>query len=232
MSSQRVAHGVVELAAVDIERRPALARDEREGERQRRMRDVGAADVERPGDVLRIGHHQRVGAQLFQFGADALELVGARSRRRSLRSCSTTRAARRRRAGRARARRSDCARPRPVRRRPWRRPCAASRRRRRCAARDRSRAWRRACRFCSSHCSGGVSTRCSIVKTRGVDLASPPARCSGRRRTARPVGQHDGSAGRAGEAGEPGQPLLARRQIFVLLAVGARHDEAVEARGA
>ncbi len=43
------------------------------------------------------------------------------------------------------------------------------------------------------------------------------------------VGQHDGDAGRAGEAGEPGQPLGAGRHIFVLVAVGARHDEAVEA---
>ena len=42
------------------------------------------------------------------------------------------------------------------------------------------------------------------------------------------VGEHDGEAGRAGEAGEPGQPLGAGRHIFVLIAVGARHDEAVE----
>ncbi len=40
--------------------------------------------------------------------------------------------------------------------------------------------------------------------------------------------EHNRRAGRAGEAGEPGQPFLARRQIFVLLAVGARHEEAVE----
>ena len=37
------------------------------------------------------------------------------------------------------------------------------------------------------------------------------------------------SAGRAGEAGEPGEPLVAGRHVFVLVAVGARHDEAVEA---
>ena len=45
----------------------------------------------------------------------------------------------------------------------------------------------------------------------------------------RAVGEHDGDAGRAGEAGEPGQLLGARRHIFVLEAVGARHDETVEA---
>ncbi len=42
------------------------------------------------------------------------------------------------------------------------------------------------------------------------------------------VGEHDRDAGRAGEAGEPGQPLGAGRHVFVLIAVGARHDEAVE----
>ena len=42
------------------------------------------------------------------------------------------------------------------------------------------------------------------------------------------VGEHDGDAGRAGEAGEPGEPLGVGRHIFVLVAVGARHDEAVE----
>ena len=43
------------------------------------------------------------------------------------------------------------------------------------------------------------------------------------------IGEHDGDAGRAGEAGKPGEPLGAGRHIFVLVAVGARHDEAVEA---
>ncbi len=42
------------------------------------------------------------------------------------------------------------------------------------------------------------------------------------------VGQHDGGAGRAGETGEPGEPLGAGRHIFVLIAVRARHDEAIE----
>ena len=45
---ERVAHGVGELAAVDIERRTAVLRHDREGERQGRVRDVGAADVEGP----------------------------------------------------------------------------------------------------------------------------------------------------------------------------------------
>ena len=139
---QRVAHVVVELGAVDIERRPALARDERKGERQRRMRHVGAADVEGPGDVLRVRHHQRIGAQLGELGVHALELVGG-AFAGELDVAQAHRAGGRRRPVASTAHRSDCRRPPPVRRRPWRRPCAASRRCRPCAARDRSRAWRR-----------------------------------------------------------------------------------------
>ena len=41
--------------------------------------------------------------------------------------------------------------------------------------------------------------------------------------------EHDGGAGRAGEAGEPGQALGALRHIFSLMLVGARYHEAVEA---
>ena len=73
---QRVAYLVVELDRIDIECRATLVRHQREGERQWRMRHVGAADVEGPGHVLRIGHQQQVGAQFADFGADALELVG------------------------------------------------------------------------------------------------------------------------------------------------------------
>ncbi len=62
-----------------------------------------------------------------------------------------------------------------------------------------------------------------------VDLTRP-ARCSGRRRTPRPCRPARQRPGGTGEAGQPGQPLLARRQIFVLLPVGARHDEAVRPR--
>ncbi len=40
--------------------------------------------------------------------------------------------------------------------------------------------------------------------------------------------QHDSEAGRAGEPGQPGEPFVRGRHIFVLVAVGARHDETVE----
>jgi len=45
----------------------------------------------------------------------------------------------------------------------------------------------------------------------------------------RALGEYDGRAGRTGEAGEPGEAFFTCRQVFVLLAIGARHDETVEA---
>ena len=69
-----MAHVVRELAAVDEQRRAALARDDGEGERQRRVRDIGAADVEGPGDRVRIGHDERVGLELGDLGPDGREL--------------------------------------------------------------------------------------------------------------------------------------------------------------
>ncbi len=44
----------------------------------------------------------------------------------------------------------------------------------------------------------------------------------------RTLHEHDGNARRAGKSGEPFEPLLRRRHIFVLVAVGARHYEAGE----
>ena len=40
------------------------------------MGDIRAADIECPGDVLRVGNEQSVGAQAGHLRADALELVG------------------------------------------------------------------------------------------------------------------------------------------------------------
>ncbi len=84
-------------------------------------------------------------------------------------------------------------------------------------------------RFLSSQRSGGLSTRCSMAEGQRIDLHRRlhGVAAVGEQRGA--VGEHDRRAGRAGEAGEPGEALLAGGQIFVLLAVGARHHETVEA---
>src|SRR5207253_8365662 len=65
---EAAAHIVRELAAIYVERSLARLRNDGEGERERRVRDVGAADVEGPSDGVRVRHDERVGAQLRQFG--------------------------------------------------------------------------------------------------------------------------------------------------------------------
>ncbi len=71
---EMAAHIVAELAAIDIERRPAVFRHDRSGEHDRRVRHVVAANVEQPRHRLRIGNHQRVGGVFLHAVADAREL--------------------------------------------------------------------------------------------------------------------------------------------------------------
>ena len=94
---EMVAGAVGQLAVIDEDGRPAVLRHQRVGQRQRRMRDVGAADVEGPGHRVRIRQHQRVDAELGDLGADAVELVGLRLAG-ELRAVNRDRAERRRRA--------------------------------------------------------------------------------------------------------------------------------------
>ena len=44
----------------------------------------------------------------------------------------------------------------------------------------------------------------------------------------RRVGEHDHHARRAGEAADPAQPLVAFRNVFAEVFIGARHDQRVE----
>ena len=62
----------------------------------------------------------------------------------------------------------------------------------------------------------------------GVDLLSRLQGVAAVHEQHRTVLQHGGKAGRAGKAREPGQPLVRRRHIFVLMGIGAGHDEAAQ----
>ena len=66
-------------------------------------------------------------------------------------------------------------------------------------------------------------------KNIAVDLRVRLCRVTAVNEERRTVVQDDCGSCRAGKAGEPGQAFFALRQIFVLLAIAARHDEAVEA---
>ena len=225
-ASERVAHRIGELASVDVERGAVLARHDRDRERERRVRDVAAADVEGPARRMRVGDDERVGLELGELGADALELVRGRL------------------AGELLAVQRDGAERR-------RRPVGPHRVDRIGLGRDQDRARRRAGLGEPLGALDGVQPRVvaellafaqrlldPLVERRvgqvhdleqaGVDLLARLQRVAAVDEQRRAVGEHDGAAGRAGEAGDPGEPLVGRRHVFVLVAVGARHDEAVE----
>ncbi len=223
---QRGARGVVELGLVEIERRLALARHHGEGERQRRMRDIAAANVEGPGDVLRVRDDQHVGAQLADLALDAAQFVGG-----------------------AFAGELEVVRLHRGRRR--RRPVRPQRVDRVVVDGNQLGAGIGAGLAQALGTLGGVQPR--IVAHLGAD---GEVRLQPLRRRAldqvldgedgfvdlgvglhgvapvdedrRLVRQHDRGAGRSGEAGQPGEAFFARRQVLVLLPVGARNDKTVE----
>ncbi len=191
------------------------------------MRDVGAADVEGPSDGVRVRHDERVGAQLRQFGANAGKLFAHVF------------------AGEAHIVQGD----RSERRRRAVRPDDVDQVR---LDRDQLRAGGRAgflqplrglyrvqpgivaepvvCR--EILLDPAMRRRLDQVldrKQRGVRLLVRLQRVAPIDEEYCALHQHDADACRAGEAGEPGEALLARRHVFVLVAVGARHDEAGQA---
>ncbi len=221
-----LAHLVAELAAIDIERGAALARQYRERERQRRVGHVGAADVEGPGDRLRVGDDERVGLGLGDLGLHPRELRGGAL------------------AGEAQIvqhhgpkRRGRAVRPDRIDRvGVGRNQLGAGRGRGLCQfldAGDRVKP-----RVVAELGAGGqvalepsVGRRIDQVldrKNRGVDLLARLERVAAIDEQRRAVGEHDRNTRRAGKPGEPFQPLFRRRQVFVLLLIRARQHEAAE----
>ena len=66
------------------------------------------------------------------------------------------------------------------------------------------------------------------LENRRIDLVADLQRVPPVDEDSRLPVQHDRHARRAGEAGEPGQPFGAGRDIFALMRVGARDDEALQ----
>ncbi len=219
-----VAHRVGKLRAVDIERWPSFFRHDGEGERQRRMGHVRAADVEGPGHCVRIGDHQRVGAEAADLGADLVEL-GIRRFAGEAQIVQHHRAERRRR------------------------PVGPDRVDGVRLGRNERRAGVGAGAGEALRALGGVQpgvvaelgTRRQVLLEpalrRGVgDRHDGEHRCFDlgprRQRVAAVdeqrglVGEHHGRPGRSGEAGQPRQPLFGGRHVFVLMPVGAGQDQA------
>ena len=158
-----------QLLRLDEQGRPAVARRIGEGERQRRMGDVAAANVEQPGDGVGVADQQPVGA--LQRRADALQL-GRRALAGEPLGMSVDRRQRRARTvGPDRVDRIGLDRD------EFAAGGAAGLRQpldriRRMQPRDRSRACRPAPRFASIQADGGSLTTCLTAKTE-------PSTCAG-----------------------------------------------------
>ena len=220
---EMVARQIRKLAVVDEHNGAAVLRHQRVGQGQRRVRDVGAADVEGPGHRVAVRQHQRIDAQFGDLQPDALELLGL-DLAGKLRAVNGDRADRR---GGA---------------------LGPDRIERVAVHRDQIRAGLGAGRGQPLGCCRSVQPRVKTEAVAGGQMLRQPMfrRRIGQRldmpglavdllgglQGVAAIDEHGGfpgqnrrHAGRAGEAGEPGQPLFRRRHIFILLLIGAGNHE-------
>ena len=218
-----IARPVRQLAVIDEDDGAAILRHQRVRQRQRRMRDVGAADVEGPGHRVAVRQHQRVDAELDDLEPDPLQLLGF-DLAGKLRAVDRDRAERRFRA------------------------LGPDRIQRIALHGHQLRAGLGAGGGEALSCRRSVQPRVKTEAVAGRKVAPQPVfrRRIGQRldmpglavdllgslqRVAAIdehrglVGQHHGHAGRAGKTGQPGQPLLRRGDIFILLLIGAGNHE-------
>ena len=219
----------LDLLARDEQIGGAVCVDQGIGQRDRRVGDVGAADVERPGDRIERGQHRRVGMMLDQPVADLGPFFG------------------RRLAGilvglddEMRLRRFGPVLPDLVDR------VAVDRDQLGAAAGERflrlfhpvagvqpwvvadARALRRM--LLEPLRGAGLGHRL-VAPLVGADLLADLKRVAPVDEDRRFLGQHDRRAGRALEPGQPGEPLRVAADIFAHMLVGQRDDEAVEPLG-
>ncbi len=208
---ETVAHVVRKLAAIHEEGWAARLRNDGEGERQRRVRHVGAADVERPGDRMRIGDDERVGAQLARLRVRMRASLASAASPAKRRSCSVTAPERRRRAI-APDRVDQVGLDRDQRGAGSGAGLAQSLR-----VFDRVQPGIVADAVAAAEIvlDPAVGRRLDEMldgKQRGIDLLARLQRVAAVDEQDRALHEDDRGAGGAGEAGEPGQPLLASRQ--------------------
>ena len=221
------ARGVGELARIDQQRWPPLGRNDGEGQRQRRVLHVGAADVEEPGDRIRLGQHGRAGPRLRQRLLDIGELVGggtagdvervhddlAKRRARPVGPDGVDRIVRCRHQ-RGAGLLGDLLEPADT--GDGMQPGVVTERR----------------AGLQLLLQPGVPARIDQVQRlegAGVDLVADLQGVAAVDEDRRGVLQHHGQAGGAGEAGEPFQPLGAGRHVLALMLVGTGDQKAVEA---
>ena len=224
-----VLHRIVQLGRIDEERRAPVGAQDGEAQHQRRVRHVRAADVEGPGDGGRVGQDRRIGLGIGDRSGQLGELVARRLAGEALRMDDG-----------AAGRRRGTVIPDPVDRIDGQSDEFAAHRFQRGA-----QAFRLARRVQpgieADTLAGGFSLQ--EIGQRGlgrgdrfedveIDLLAHLQRIAAVDENRRAARQHHRDAGRAGKAGQPFQPRRRGRDVFALMLVGARHDEAVDAVGA
>ena len=218
-----------QLARIDEQVDLAIGAQHREGQRQRRVRHVAAADVQQPGDGVGRRDHRGIDAGLVQFRTQRGALVmgalagighvmGHHRGQRHRRPVGPHRIDRvlvhRHQHGPDRLQRRldpldpvDGVQPRVV--------AEPAARRHRPGQPVRVR----------------VVDQVQQLEHRTVGLVRHLQRVAPVHEQRRAVAQHDRQTGRTGEPADPGQALRGRRHALALMGVGARDHETVEADG-
>ena len=217
---------LAQLGRIDEQADAGIGVQDGEGQRQRRVRHVGAANVQQPGDGFRQGQRRRILARLRQVRRDLPALVcrdhagmgkivrhGGGGRRRRLVSPDRVQRV---------ALDSDQRALRLLHRhlqlfqivRRVQPGIVAQLRPRRQIGLDPV----------GHRLVGAVDAR----EQPAIDLCRHLQRVAAIDEHRRRLAQHRRSAGRTSKAGQPGQPLGAGRHILALMLVGARHQEPVQ----
>jgi len=198
----------------------AVGREDGEAQRQRGVRQVAAADVQQPGDGMRVGQDGGVLAGLAQGGGGGLALAG-RGLAGVPRVLHPRRGKRRRRpvgpdrvdrvGGQRHQLDAGVARQRRLGMQPGVIPDPGLR------------------RGLAQPARGGLLDQMPPLPQRRIGLLRHLRRVSAIGEDGGAVRQHDGQAGAAGEAGQPGQALAGGRNVFAEEFVVAGDEQAIEA---
>ena len=225
-ATEMPAHAGGQLAPVDQQIDGGVGMQDREAERERRAGDVGAAQVQQPGERVRRRHYRGIGLRLDQRPRQPPALVGAGFAGKAQRMRDSRRDGRRR----------------PV--RPHRVHGVGG-------DGNELRAGRPACGRKRARLVLAVQPRVVAEPRPGIEVAGKPtppgllddmvegvqrarnllARLQGVAAVdeqGRPGPQHHRGPGRSGEAGEPGQALRPQGHELGVVLIAERDDEAVE----
>ena len=215
-----------QLALVDEDAVRAVRREDGEAERQRRMRHVAAANIEGPGERRRVGQHGVGGAGFRDVGGEPRQLflgefAGKADRLDLHRPQRGIRLVRPKLVDRIAAHRHQFGAPFLQRRAQCLHVAYRMQPRIEAEAEPLAGVFLEPFRR-------GIGNKAFDLKNLGIDLLARLQRVAAVHEKERAAGKDKRDAGGPAEARQPLQPLGALGDIFALVLVGARHEEAAE----